>query len=117
LKIPFFPSIGAGDPSSVVNLALNELGLNEDFIIQVLVAKGRATKPISGGLDFFRMSSGDWFLTCERLHLPVDSISFGYSRIDHRSRVGEAILNGTFALPLTFRTRALFREYITSLET
>ncbi len=112
MKIPFFPSIGAGDPSSVVALALHELGLSEDFLIRaVLAAKGKLEFK-NGEIDYKKIGCFEWFWICKKLYLPLDSYAYGYSRLTHRAAVGEAILDRSFVLPLTARTKALFREYL-----
>ncbi|NGZ61359.1 MAG: hypothetical protein CV081_12780, partial [Nitrospira sp. LK265] len=64
MKIPFFPSIGAGDPSSVVALALHELGLSEDFLIRaVLAAKGKLEFK-NGEIDYKKIGCFEWFWIC-----------------------------------------------------
>lgn len=112
MKVPFFPSIGAGNPSTVVNLALHELGLDENFLLRALIAANGKPVFTAGELDFGKMGCTEWIWVCQKLHLPIDSISTGYSRIAHRAWVGQAILDGAYVLPITDRLRALFREFI-----
>jgi hypothetical protein len=111
--MPLFPPLCAGDVSGIVSLALFELGLNEAFFLAAFVR--------AGGRPRFRCLTRDWAIEevdvfewkwiCDVLHLPLDSISYGYWRREHRFRVGEAVSEGTYILPMTDSTRGLVREY------
>ena len=104
MKSPLFPAIAAGDPSGVVNIALYELGLSEAFLLEAFRrVKGRP-KFKEGQWDVSQVAWMEWEWICKKLHLPLDSYSSGYERMTHKLRVGQALLEGSFVLPLLIRS-------------
>ena len=112
MQRPMFPSIAPGDFSAIINLALHELGLNENFLLRAFVAAKGKPKFRNGEWDIGAVDVTEWIWICKKLYLPVDCISMGYFRMGHRHWVGEAILEGAYVFPMTDQAQSLFREYI-----
>ncbi|MGK5083506.1 hypothetical protein WDW37_09390 [Bdellovibrionota bacterium FG-1] len=112
MQRPLFPSIASGDFSAIINLALHELGLNENFFLRAFIAAKGKPKIKDGEWDIGAVGVTEWIWICKKLYLPLDCISIGYSRMWHRAWVGRAILEGAYVLPWTDQARSLFREYI-----
>ena len=112
MRRPLFPPIAPGDLSSIINLALHELGLSEKFLMRVFGASKGKPKTLKGEWDYWRLGAFEWMWICGKLYLPTDCISVGYIRMTHKAWVGRAILEGTYVLPMTEKTKVLFREYL-----
>lgn len=112
MQRPMFPSIAAGDFSAIVNLALHELGLNENFLLRAFIAAKGKPKYKKGEWDIGAVDVMEWIWICKKLYLPVDCISVGYFLMGHRHWVGKAILEGAYVFPMTDQVQSLFREYI-----
>lgn len=112
MQRPMFPSIAPGDFSAIINLALHELGLNENFLLRAFVAAKGRPKFKDGEWDIGAVDVTEWIWICKKLYLSVDCVSTGYFRMSHRHWVGQAILEGAYVLPMTDQARRLFREYL-----
>lgn len=114
MKIPFFPSLFPGDLNSIVELALYELGLDKVFLLCAFKKSGGIPAFEHDPLewDIKSISASEYVWLCDLLLLPYDSITTGYSRMQHKAWVGRAVENGTFVLPITQSTRALVSEYL-----
>ena len=112
MQRPLFPSIASGDFSAIINLALHELGLNENFLLRCFISAKGKPKFEDGEWDIGAVDVTEWIWICKKVYLPVDCISMGYSRICHRQWVGQAILDGAYVFPMTDQAQGLFREYI-----
>ena len=112
MQRPMFPPIAPGDPSSIINLALHELGLNEVFFLKAFIAAKGNPKITNGEWNIGKVDVTEWIWICKTLYLPMDCISMGYFRMCHRAWVGEAVLEGAYVLPWTDQARSIFREYI-----
>lgn len=101
--------------SMTLKQALSELGLTEHLLLKIFIAAGRIpTLTESGKWKYSNLSATDWIWICNLIHLPIDSISFGYMRFTHCAWVGRAIEQGLYVLPRTRRLESFFREYIRS---
>jgi hypothetical protein len=48
---------------------------------------------------------------CQALHLEIDCISYGYFPDFHRRKVGHALYEGAYSLPITDRVRRIRKWY------
>lgn len=99
--------------SVTVNTALLELGLSERYFLRVLKLSGfKLPRAQSKNFNYGRLDIVVWMVVCRLLHLPFDSLSYGYSKRIHLCRVGRAIQDGTYILPRTKALELLFRHYL-----
>lgn len=83
---------------AVFGQALSELGLNEKFLISTVeMISNRKFEPQT----FYRSIELNTFLKiCEILHLDLQMFNYGYDRRIHRLKIGKAMANNSFCLPL-----------------
>ncbi|MBL6989383.1 MAG: hypothetical protein ISR65_06380 [Bacteriovoracaceae bacterium] len=74
----------AGDLNKIVEAALDNLGRDKSFLLNSLNG-GREKKLQIDNLSFF-----EWYEICQILYLPLDCISFGYSKSMHDANIIKA---------------------------
>jgi hypothetical protein len=86
----------AGEPKRIIEAALRTVGLGDAAIFLEEI------------LD--DPSVSDWVSLCSLLHLSLDSLSYGYSRREHKARIRTAWEEGELWLPRLPAMKALLDE-------
>jgi len=100
--------------ADTVNVGIKELGLTETFLIEAFKAKGNPISGVENGrINFLKIPVCQWVEVCQFLlvYEPSEDLDLRKTLVEN---VGQAILNGTFSLPITSEVRNLFEEYINS---
>lgn len=98
---------------SIVNCALSELGLSEKFLLHsFILCGGRPKIGTSGEWLLEKIDVAEWSWITTHLYLPIDCLTLGYQRKQHKMWVGDAIVEGAYLFPKTGRLEDFFREYI-----
>ncbi len=87
------PFVYSGETEKIIALALDALGLSFFYLIELMEL------PFDITIDRFKsenLGGDEWIAICDALYLNVSSISTGYSRMEHRARIKEAIESGYF---------------------
>lgn len=97
----------------VLMSAVNELGLDEAYLIALLrFRESMALSKNGGRILYGKLSAADWVWLAEILFIPLDVEWDSWSRMAQCHQVGAAIMEGRFILPMNDKVRSMLSRFI-----
>ena len=94
-----------GNPEKILILACKTVGIDLNYVLKILKVRSGHRGSINS------INVGDWCFVCSLLKLDAGCISYGYSRVTHVRRIGEALKLSEYHLPITFEVKTIYQAY------
>ena len=100
---------------NVISMALQNLGLDEEFLLNALIVAGsKAISKIEKEILYPELSISDWIWIAAVLYIPTEISTDSWMRIEQCQRVGAAIAEGRFTLPMNDKVKTMLRHFYTN---